>query len=208
MSKTKVVIILAALLVIDQVVKILIKANMEIGESITVFPNWFFIHFIENPGAAFGMQLGGDHGKLILSLFRVILSGFLIWYIGRLIKKQAPMGVVVGFGLIFAGAVGNILDSAFYGLIFDTGTVLDPELGAYVGYHGVSQFSCGGYASFLHGCVVDMFHFPIFRGTYPSWFPIVGGDRFTFFSPVFNVADSYISIGVLYLVLFKRKYFK
>ncbi len=208
MSKKKIIIILAALLAVDQIVKILIKTNMSLGESITVFSDWFFIHFIENPGAAFGMQIGGEYGKLLLSLFRVVLSGFLVWYIGRLIKKQAPAGVIVGFGLIFAGAVGNIIDSAFYGLIFDAGTVFDPELGRYVGYSGISEFSCGGYASFLHGCVVDMFHFPIFSGTYPSWFPFVGGDHFTFFSPVFNVADSYITIGVLYLILFKRKYFK
>lgn len=199
MSKKKIAIILVALLVFDQIVKILIKTNMTINETITVFPNWFFIHFIENPGAAFGMQIGGDYGKLILSLFRVVLSGFLIWYIGKLIKKQAPTGVVVGFGLILAGAVGNIIDSAFYGLIFSESTYT--QVASFV---PVGQ----GYAGFLHGKVVDMLHFPLFSGVYPSWFPWVGGDHFTFFSPIFNIADSYITIGVLYLILFQRKYFK
>lgn len=199
MSKKKIAIILVALLVVDQIVKVLIKTNMALNEAITVFPDWFFIHFIENPGAAFGMQIGGDHGKLILSLFRVILSGFLIWYIGRLIKKQAPAGVVVGFGLILAGAAGNIIDSAFYGLIFSEST--------YTQVASLVPFG-EGYAGFLHGKVVDMLHFPLFSGTYPSWFPWIGGEHFTFFSPIFNIADSYITIGILYLILFQRKYFK
>lgn len=199
MSKKKIAFILIALLVVDQIVKILIKTNMTINEAITVFPNWFFIHFIENPGAAFGMQIGGEYGKLILSLFRVILSGVLVWYIGRLIKKKAPAGVVVGFGLILVGAVGNIVDSAFYGLIFSESTYT--QLASLVPFGE-------GYAGFLHGKVVDMLYFPLLSGTYPSWFPFVGGDSFTFFSPVFNIADSYITIGVLYLVLFQRKYFK
>lgn len=199
MSKKKIAIILIALLAFDQIVKIVIKTNMAINESITVFPDWFFIHFIENPGAAFGMQIGGDYGKLMLSLFRVILSGFLIWYIGRLIKKQAPTGVVVGFGLIFAGAVGNIIDSAFYGLIFSESTYT--QIASFV---PLGQ----GYAGFLHGKVVDMLYFPIVSGNYPAWFPSVGGEHFTFFSPIFNIADSYITIGVLYLILFQRKYFK
>ena len=199
MSKKKIALILVAILAIDQIVKILVKTNMTLNEAITVFPDWFFIHFIENPGAAFGMQIGGEYGKLILSLGRIVLSGALIWYIGRLIKKKAPAGIVIGFGFIFAGAVGNIIDSAFYGLIFSEST-----------YNQVATLVPfgEGYAGFLHGRVVDMLHFPLFSGTYPSWLPFVGGDSFTFFSPIFNIADVYINIGVLYLILFQRKYFK
>lgn len=199
MSKKKIVILLLVLLALDQIVKIWIKTNMTINDAITVFPDWFFIHFIENPGAAFGMQIGGDHGKLILSLFRVLLSGFLIWYIGKLIKKQAPAGIVVGFGLILAGAVGNIIDSAFYGLVFSEST--HTQVASIVPFGE-------GYAGFLHGKVVDMLHFPLFSVTYPEWLPLIGGGQFTFFSPIFNIADSYITIGVLYLILFQRKYFK
>lgn len=198
MSKKKIALIIIALLFIDQAVKIWIKTNMTLGESITVFPNWFFIHFVENPGAAFGMQIGGDYGKLILSVLRIVLIAGLFWYIGKLIKKEAPTGVLVGFGLILAGALGNIIDSAFYGMIFsestyDTVATLFP-----VG---------GGYACFLHGKVVDMLYFPLFSGTFPTWFPWSGGQQFTFFSPVFNLADSYVSVGFVYLLIFQRKYF-
>lgn len=195
----KVAFIIVGLLILDQIVKFIIKLNMTIDESITVFPNWFFIRFIENPGAAYGFELGGDYGKLILSLFRIVAVVVLGWYINKLIKKQAPTGIIVGFALILAGAMGNIIDSAFYGLIFSESTFTTtaqpfPE--------------SGGYAGFLHGKVVDMLYFPIIKSTYPSWIPGVGGDTFTFFSPIFNVADSYISIGVIYMLIFQHKYFK
>ncbi len=192
-------ILIILFLVLDQAVKIWIKTTMTLDEVITVFPNWFFIRFIENPGAAFGFELGGDYGKLILSLFRIVAVGVLIWYIGRLIRKKAPVGVTVGFSMILAGALGNILDSAFYGLIFSEST-----------YTTVATLfpAEGGYAGFLHGKVVDMLYFPLFSGTYPSWFPGIGGDRFTFFSPIFNIADSYITCGVIYMLLFQYKFFK
>ena len=171
MTKKNLTLFIIALLAVDQAVKIVVKTHMALGESITVFPNWFFIHFVENPGAAFGMQIGGATGKLLLSLFRIVFIGGLVWYIGRLMKRNAPRGVIVGFGLILAGAIGNMIDSAFYGVIF-------------------------GYAPLLHGKVVDMLYFPLFTI----------GD-FTFFSPVFNFADSFITVGLLYLLLFQRKFF-
>lgn len=198
-SRKNIALILTGLLAVDQIVKIVVKLNMTLNQSITVFPDWFFIRFIENPGAAFGAEIGGEYGKLILSLFRIVAVVALCWYMNKLAQKQAPRGVMIGFGLILVGALGNIVDSAFYGLLFSESTFLSAATFLPDG---------GGYAGFLHGKVVDMLYFPLVSGTYPSWFPWVGGDSFTFFSPIFNIADSYITIGVLYLILFQRKFFK
>lgn len=199
MSKKKIILLIVALLAFDQIVKIWIKTHFMLDQSVTVFPNWFFIRFIENPGAAFGFELGGDYGKLILSVFRLVAIGALGYYIFHLYRKKAPTGVLAGFSLIFAGAVGNVLDSAFYGLLFSEST-----------FTSVAAFlpEGGGYAGFLHGKVVDMLFFPIVEGVFPSWIPGVGGEPFLFFSPIFNFADSYITVGVVYLLLFQRKYFK
>ena len=199
MKKRNLIIFLVLLLVIDQVVKILVKTHMTLDQYIPVFGNWFFIHFIENPGAAFGFELGGSYGKLFLSLFRIVAVGFIGYYIFRLMKKtNVPKGVLFGLGLILAGALGNIVDSMFYGMIFSES-----------GYNTVATLfpEGGGYGTFLHGKVVDMLYFPIIRGVYPAWFPGVGGEPFTFFSPVFNLADTYISVGVIYLLLFQWKFF-
>lgn len=187
-----------ALLVLDQVVKIWIKTHMMLGEEFSVFGNWFKILFVENNGMAFGMELGeGKWGKTILSLFRIVAVGGIGWYILRLIREKAPTGVLFSFALIFCGAIGNIFDSLFYGLIFNDSH-----------YQVATLFPAeGGYASFLHGRVVDMLYFPLFQGIFPSWVPIWGGQEFIFFRPVFNLADSYITIGVLILILFYRHFF-
>ena len=187
--------IVIGLLVLDQVVKLSVKTTMTLGESHNVLGNWFRWCFVENEGAAFGMSLGGNYGKLILSLFRIVAIGVLVWFVGRLRKQKAPTGVVIGFVMILAGAIGNMIDSAVYGLIFSEST-----------FTSVAQLlpEGGGYAPFLHGKVVDMLYFPLFH--WPEWMPLIGGDLF--FSPVFNFADSYITIAVFYLIIFQWRYFK
>ncbi len=169
-----------------------------IGDEFPVFGRWFFIHFVENNGMAFGMELAGEFGKLFLSVFRIVAVGAIGFYLFKLTKKELPTGLIVCLSLVLAGALGNIIDSAFYGLLFDHS------------YGQVASFmpEGGGYASFLHGKVVDMFYFPILRGTYPTWIPFFGGDDFLFFRPVFNFADSAISVGIFALLIFYRNHFK
>ncbi|MBR5820971.1 MAG: signal peptidase II [Alistipes sp.] len=192
--------LLVALLVADQALKIWIKTHFALGEGVSVFPDWFQLRFIENPGAAFGMRLmagdGYDWGKLILGIFRLLASGaiaYLIYHLNR--REDTPKGVLVGLVLILAGAVGNILDSAFYGLVFSASTPLT-----------VAHFG-GSYAGFMMGKVVDMFYFPLFQwNNCPQWLSfLVDGNNY-FFGPVFNLADSYISVAVVYLLLFHYKY--
>jgi signal peptidase II len=194
----KAVLIIVSILLVDQILKIWIKTNMQLGEEINVFGNWFIIHFTENNGMAFGMEFAGEFGKLFLSLFRILACIGIAWYIYYLSKKNSPFGLIVSVSLIFAGAFGNIIDSAFYGLIFNES------------YFQVASFlpDTGGYASFLHGRVVDMFYFPIIEGTFPDWFPIWSNEPFVFFRPVFNIADSSITIGVALILLFQNKFFK
>lgn len=193
--RNKSLLIIGTILIADQILKIWIKTNMVLGEEIRVLGNWFIIHFTENVGMAFGMELWGAYGKLALSLFRIVAIILIAFYLAWLIRKKMPTGVVIGISLILAGAIGNIIDSAFYGLIFNES------------YFEPAKFfpEGGGYASFLHGRVVDMFYFPIIKTTWPSWTPWVGGQSFIFFRPVFNIADSAITTGVFYLLLFQRK---
>jgi signal peptidase II len=201
-SRTGITLFIVLLLVIDQVVKIFIKTHLTLGESISVFGNWFYLLFVENEGAAFGMSLGGEYGKLALSLFRIVAVAAIAWYVNHLYIKKAPTGVVVGIAMILAGALGNIIDSAFYGLVFSESTFTSVATMFPEG---------GGYAGFLHGKVVDMLYFPLFTiENMPAWLGWLSGPdgSFTFFSPVFNIADSYITIAVFYLALFKWKFFK
>ncbi len=203
--RNRVILLVASILVADQILKIWIKTSFPLGHDINIFGNWFIIHFIENPGMAFGMKFWGVWGKIILSVFRIVAIVAIAIYTNRLIKKGFSTGLVMGLALILAGAIGNMIDSAFYGIIFDKGMTFDPLINDWVGYPGVAQFSSNGYSGLLKGCVVDMFYFPVINTTWPSWVPIVGGTQFIFFRPVFNIADSAITVGVFYLLLFQRK---
>ena len=202
----KAVILVFLVLFIDQAVKIWIKTHMTIGEEFRVF-DWFIIHFTENPGMAFGMEFGGSLGKLALSSFRIFAVGAIIWYLVHLVKTKAHWGFVLSIALILAGAVGNILDSAFYGLFFNKGLTFDSQYNYWMPYPGVAEFGTG-YASFLKGCVVDMLYFPLLQGHFPQWFPIWGGEQFVFFRPVFNIADSSITVGVSLILIFQKRFFK
>jgi signal peptidase II len=197
MSKFKKALLLTALiLIIDQAFKIWIKTHMTLGEEFNVLGTWFKIHFIENPGMAFGMEFGGDWGKIALSIFRIIAVCAILWYMYDISKKKASNAAMISVALILAGAMGNIFDSAFYGIIFDGSlhqvATLFPE--------------GGGYGTFLHGAVVDMLYFPLVQGNYPAWMPYLGGEHFEFFRPVFNIADSAITIGVVLIIIFRKHF--
>ena len=195
----KLTIFVIALLVIDQVSKILVKTNMTLGQSINVFGDWFQIYFVENIGMAFGMAVGGTVGKLLLSVFRIALGVALFIYIRKLLtRNDVPTGVLYGLAAIMCGAVGNIFDSLFYGLIFSES-----------GFTQVATMfpEGGGYAGLFFGKVVDMLYFPLIDTTLPDWFPIWGGRPFRFFSAIFNFADSCITVGAFYLIIFQWRFF-
>ena len=187
--------IILLVLIIDQWSKIYIKTHFILNEAVTVF-SWFQIYFVENEGAAWGTKIPGEYGKLILTLFRIIaVIGIGYWLVST-VKKQQPKILIICISLILAGALGNIIDSVFYGIIFDHS------------YGNIATlFAENPYGTLLHGKVVDMFYFPIIDTTLPSWVPIWGGERFRFFEPVFNVADSAICIAVGLMILYHKKIF-
>lgn len=192
------VFIILLVLLIDQALKFWIKTHMYLGQEYHIAGDWFIIHFTENNGMAFGLEFAGEYGKLFLSLFRIVAVVGIGWYLNQLVKEKAHRLLTISMSLILAGAIGNIIDSTFYGVLFSSS---DFRLAEFLP-------ADGGYATLLHGKVVDMFYFPIFSGFLPEWVPFWGGDYFIFFRPVFNIADASISIGVGLIIAFQSMIFK
>lgn len=191
----KSILLIAIVLILDQLLKIWIKTNMMIGQEIHFF-DWFIIHFTENKGMAFGMEFGGSFGKYLLSIFRLVAIVAITIYLKNIATTDVKKGVILSISLVLAGAIGNMIDSAFYGLIFSES------------YGQLATVFEGGYAGFLQGKVVDMFYFPLINGHFPQWLPLIGGNHFIFFRPVFNIADASISVGVINMLIFHRSFFK
>ena len=193
----KSILVICIILLVDQTIKVLVKTNMTLYQQIPYFGNWAIIHFVENNGMAFGLNLPGSYGKIILTLFRIAAVFAIGFYLQHLIRLKAHTGLIITLSMVMAGALGNIIDSVFYGIIFSSSS---PVAAAQMFPEG------GGYASLLHGKVVDMFYFPILRGNYPDWFR--EGSSFIFFRPVFNVADASISIAVATILLNQKRFFR
>ena len=191
----KSLLLITFILILDQLLKVLIKTNMMIGQEIYFF-DWFIIHFTENKGMAFGFEFGGKLGKYLLSIFRILAIVVISIYWLKLINNHVKKGIIYSISLILAGAIGNMIDSAFYGMIFSES------------YGQIATVFEGGYSSFLQGKVVDMFYFPLINGHFPKWLPFVGGNHFIFFRPIFNIADAAISTGVINILIFHRSFFK
>lgn len=190
--------LIALVIVADQALKFWIKTSFPYGHVMDMAgQKWAQLYFIENPGMAWGMELGGNWGKLILTLFRLVAVTFGSWYLVKIVREQYSTGFLICASLIYAGALGNLIDSMFYGMIFSESS-----------YMQVARLfpAGGGYGGFLHGKVVDMLYFPMVHSTFPTWMPFLGGKEFEFFSPIFNIADASISIGVLTLLAFQKKF--
>lgn len=201
MKFRSVILLTFAILIIDQGFKIWIKTSFYLGQEVNIIGQWFKLHFIENEGMAYGWKFGGEWGKILLTLFRLVAVIFGTFYLKYIIRQNYHKGFIICATLIYAGAIGNLIDSMFYGLIFEnSGTMSNPYVSAI--------FPKEGYAGFLHGRVVDMLYFPIIRDArFPEWFPIWGGEDFEFFRPVFNIADASISFGVIIILLFQKRFF-
>jgi len=203
--------IIILIVVADQALKIWIKTHYGLNESHQVIGSGFQLYFVENPGMAYGWKFGGNWGKMALTVFRMIAVIFGTWYLGKIIREKYHKGFIICAGLVYAGALGNLVDSCFYGMIFDKG--MDPATNLYNVIANdpnpyLARFSGKGYSSFLHGNVVDMLHFPVIRGHFPSWFPVWGGETFEFFRPIFNIADAAITTGVLTILVFQKRFFR
>lgn len=200
MKKRTIFFIICLIVLADQALKIYIKTHFHPGESHPVLENWFQLYFIENEGMAYGWKLGGQWGKIMLTLFRLVAVILGFFYIKDIIEKKYPRGYIFCIALIFAGALGNLLDSLFYGMIFDSSSALS--------YNVAKIFPAHGYAGFMHGRVVDMLYFPIIdHAEIPGWIPFLGGKEFSFFNYIFNIADASVSAGVITIIVFRKHFF-
>jgi len=199
--------IILLIIIADQGLKIWIKTHYPIGHVKDLLGfHWAQLYFIENEGMAWGWKWGGEWGKMLLTLFRLAAVIFGTWYLVKIVKQHYSRGFIICASLIYAGALGNLIDSMFYGMIFDKGMSYNHAVNDYMSYSGVAHLTAhGGYQSFLHGSVVDMLYFPMVHSSFPNWVPIVGGKEFEFFSPIFNIADASISIGVITLLIFQKR---
>ena len=208
MKSRQVAFIILLIVFADQALKLWIKTHYHLNESHKIIGSGFQLYFVENPGMAYGWKFGGNWGKMALTVFRMAAVVFGTWYLGKIVREKMHKGFIICASLVYAGALGNLIDSSFYGLIFDKGMIFDPTINEYANYNGLAIFTKNGYASFLHGNVVDMLYFPVLRGHFPSWLPIWGGQDFEFFRPIFNLADASISTGVISILVFQKRFFK
>jgi signal peptidase II len=212
MKARHVTFIILLIIIADQALKLWVKTHFTLeypGNHYNVIGDKFQLYFVENPGMAYGWKFGGNWGKMALTIFRMGAVIFGTWYLGKIIREKQHKGFIFCASLVYAGALGNLIDSSFYGLIFDKGMTPNPDAaGGYDYYSGLAKFSSNGYAPFLHGNVVDMLHFPVIDTTWPKWVPYLGGKDLVFFRPIFNIADASITTGVLSILVFHKRFFK